>query len=375
MNQYDALVIGAGPAGSTLARQLARKNWCVLLIDREAEGRDRVCGGFLGSEVQTLWPLLGLAEEAKNLPGTAVQTLLLSSPGTRCIETALPGAHGTAVHRADFDRWLCDQAVAAGAVFRAKTSALAIRRSGDSWEAKIAGNKGPEQVSIRAVIRTHGRRQTTAPLSGRSGIFFGCKTVYENCRGLDGRVALHFARNAHVGFDSLGNGRATMCLYTDHARMDAAGGDLDKMMTGLATENPHIGEHLRFAKRAAGWTGCQAQPDNREIFYEDGAFRAGDAVTMVNPIIGGGIPIAMGSAVLLAQLLMEGFAAKSSENAIAAEYARQWKRQFRKRLRYGRWLGRCERSSLATNLLLRLAGAHSAVRDRLVRYSRPALAV
>ena len=42
---YDAIVVGAGPAGSTLARHLARSGARVLLLDRAAFPRDKPCGG------------------------------------------------------------------------------------------------------------------------------------------------------------------------------------------------------------------------------------------------------------------------------------------------------------------------------------------
>jgi len=42
---YDAIVVGAGPAGSTLARILARSGVRVLLLDRAAFPREKPCGG------------------------------------------------------------------------------------------------------------------------------------------------------------------------------------------------------------------------------------------------------------------------------------------------------------------------------------------
>lgn len=42
---YDAIVVGAGPAGSTLARDLARQDVRVLLLDRARFPRDKPCGG------------------------------------------------------------------------------------------------------------------------------------------------------------------------------------------------------------------------------------------------------------------------------------------------------------------------------------------
>ncbi|MCH7523007.1 MAG: FAD-dependent monooxygenase, partial [Chloroflexi bacterium] len=43
--RYDAIVVGAGPAGSTAARTLAREGASVLLLDRARFPRDKPCGG------------------------------------------------------------------------------------------------------------------------------------------------------------------------------------------------------------------------------------------------------------------------------------------------------------------------------------------
>ena len=43
--RYDAIVVGAGPAGSTAARTRAREGASVLLLDRARFPRDKPCGG------------------------------------------------------------------------------------------------------------------------------------------------------------------------------------------------------------------------------------------------------------------------------------------------------------------------------------------
>ena len=47
MERFDAIVVGAGPAGSTAALRLVRAGARVLLLDRERFPRDKPCGGGL----------------------------------------------------------------------------------------------------------------------------------------------------------------------------------------------------------------------------------------------------------------------------------------------------------------------------------------
>jgi flavin-dependent dehydrogenase len=47
MESFDAIIVGAGPAGSTAAYRLSRAGARVLLLDRERFPRDKPCGGGL----------------------------------------------------------------------------------------------------------------------------------------------------------------------------------------------------------------------------------------------------------------------------------------------------------------------------------------
>ncbi len=42
--EFDVVVVGAGPAGSTVAIELARAGWSVALIERQRFPRRKVCG-------------------------------------------------------------------------------------------------------------------------------------------------------------------------------------------------------------------------------------------------------------------------------------------------------------------------------------------
>ena len=53
---HDVIVVGAGPAGSTTARECAEKGMSVLLLDRAAFPRDKPCGGGVTARASDLLP-------------------------------------------------------------------------------------------------------------------------------------------------------------------------------------------------------------------------------------------------------------------------------------------------------------------------------
>jgi len=58
MTTYDAICTGAGPAGATAARALAKKGLRVLLLDRDTFPRDKTCGGGLRPDIMDRFPHL-----------------------------------------------------------------------------------------------------------------------------------------------------------------------------------------------------------------------------------------------------------------------------------------------------------------------------
>jgi geranylgeranyl reductase family protein len=54
-SQYDVVIVGAGPAGSTAAYILSQKGYNILLLDKEHFPRKKLCGGCITAK--TLWLL------------------------------------------------------------------------------------------------------------------------------------------------------------------------------------------------------------------------------------------------------------------------------------------------------------------------------
>ena len=56
---WDVIVIGAGPAGSAATINLVRSGWHVLLLDKAAFPRDKVCGDMISPRSQRALRALG----------------------------------------------------------------------------------------------------------------------------------------------------------------------------------------------------------------------------------------------------------------------------------------------------------------------------
>jgi geranylgeranyl reductase family protein len=114
--RFDAVIVGAGPAGSTAALCLARAGARVALVDRRAFPRDKACGDLVGPRGVRLLAELGVAVGDARQVGDMI---VVGPSGRRALLPAFPGrdypGHALAVSRLALDRALFDAAVVAGA--------------------------------------------------------------------------------------------------------------------------------------------------------------------------------------------------------------------------------------------------------------------
>ena len=95
---FDAVVVGAGPAGSIAALVLARGGARVALVDKATFARDKACGDLIGPRALALMTSLGLTPP----PGREVGEMIVVGPtGRRVVLPACAGRtypdHGIAL--------------------------------------------------------------------------------------------------------------------------------------------------------------------------------------------------------------------------------------------------------------------------------------
>jgi geranylgeranyl reductase family protein len=142
---YDAIVVGAGPAGSTTAHRLARAGRGVLLLDRARFPRDKPCGGGVTERAARLLPFS--IEPVVEDVATAVD-LRLDYGRTITRKGAPPLVYLT--QRARLDHYLAEQAASAGAEFRDGVRVTDVESREDGVSVVAGGERIDGSVLIGA---------------------------------------------------------------------------------------------------------------------------------------------------------------------------------------------------------------------------------
>jgi geranylgeranyl reductase family protein len=127
MTMYDAVVVGAGPAGSHLSYLLARAGRRVALLDAQRFPRDKVCGGGLSRKSIAL-----LDFDIAPVVHRWITGAFLTFQNRAVIVKDMPCAAGCTVLRAEFDQALLARACDAGAHFSGDTKFFDLQSRG-SW--------------------------------------------------------------------------------------------------------------------------------------------------------------------------------------------------------------------------------------------------
>ncbi len=127
MDQFDVLIVGAGPAGSFAAELLAREGVSVALFDGRPPDEPKACGGGVTSKALKAWPHLLEAV------GRTIDELDLYSPSGKYLHLKLDEPFAV-YSRIAFDTFLRERAREAGAtIVNRKVSLRQMKRLEDGW--------------------------------------------------------------------------------------------------------------------------------------------------------------------------------------------------------------------------------------------------
>src|SRR5215510_7707754 len=355
---YDVIIIGAGPAGSTVSTLLARAGLRALLLEKSRFPREKLCGEFITPECMNVFDRLGVRERIYDAGASIIKQWMLFAPDGRGVNVPMKWIadgrqHAIGISRARMDSILLERAREAGVDIREgfHVSPRLGRENGLSLIEGKADGETVERFSAPIVIDASGRNgafssptalaslaSLAAPAAQPASLFegsrlFGCKVHLRAVDGMRELGELFFFRDGYGGMCDVENGRTNLCFITTEATLREAKGDRERLLELTMRSNPAARRRLRNAVIDGEWLGTGPITYGRRR-PTPGVISIGDAGAFIDPFTGSGILLALSSGELAAEAISQAFSEGVSDvEVIAKRYDRLHHAKFSWRFR------------------------------------------
>ncbi len=346
-----AIIAGGGLAGLVAANILGRVGIVCTVIEKKEYPFHRVCGEYISNE--TVPYLKSLRLYPKEFIPSQIRRLQLTSVNGKSAELPLE-LGGFGISRYSFDEFLFKKAKANGVEFILNKEIESIHFEDGNFEIKT----NEQTLNADIVIGAFGKRSKLDVMLNRNFIrqrspYLAVKYHIRTNHPAD-LISLHNFQDGYCGMSDIEDDKSCLC-YLSHRNNLKEFGNIKMMEENVLFKNPFIKTIF-----------CDAdflfdKPETiNEISFstkkpvEDHILMCGDAAGMITPLCGNGMAMAIHSAKIASELIINFCNDKISREELEKNYTREWNSQFAQRLWVGRQIqklfGGIRASDFAVNL-------------------------
>ena len=343
---YDAIIIGAGPAGSAAALMLARAGWSVAIVEKTEFPRRKVCGEFISATNGPLLRALGVEDEFLAAAGPEVRHVgvfakdqVLAAPMPRGPQRGF----GRALGREQLDTLLLAAATRAGATAWQPWRVAQIERHQDDSACTIVGDDETRQLRGRLVIAANGSWERGAESISiarehRATDLLAFKAHFCNSDLAPDLMPLLAFPGGYGGMVHTDRGRVTLscCIRRDASQACRARERephaADAVLAHIKVNCLGVRQALRHASFDNAWLAAGPIRPGRRSVFADGILRIGNLAGEAHPVVAEGISMALQSAwILCSRLIAAGRDCVAAD--VAPTYQADWTTSFALRIR------------------------------------------
>jgi flavin-dependent dehydrogenase len=371
---FEVIIAGAGPAGSSAAIHLAREGRRVLLVEQKKFPRAKLCGEFISPECRRHFENLGVADAMTNSdPASISQTVFYSSHGHHVTipSSWFGGPAALGLSRAVMDDVLLRRARECGVeVIEGATITEPILDHNIVRGVKFKINGDEQQHTAPLTIDATGRariltRKLHAGETRSKAKLIAFKVHLRNTRVAPGACEIYFYRDGYGGLSSVEGDISNLCFITSAEQVKRYHSNPDLVMRELVMQNQRAAHTLAHAQPESEWLSASWERFGRQQpSPAKGLLAIGDSAAFIDPFTGSGMLMAFESGELAADVIIR------NRNAVEADYTAAYLRKFDSRLRISGWLRRAAFKPRLAGFGIALCGASKHFRSRLVRATR-----
>jgi flavin-dependent dehydrogenase len=346
------VIIGGGLAGLISSIQLQHAGLECTLFEKKSYPFHRVCGEYISNEAVPFLRSLNLYPEEFSPP--QISRFQLSAVSGK--SSVLPlDMGGFGISRYVFDEFLSVHARKVGVNVYSNLEVENVTYSGEKFIIQTQVN----QTTADIVIGSFGKRSKMDVTLKREFVrqrspFVGVKYHLRTGHPSD-LIALHNFEGGYCGMSNIEGGKTNLC-YLVHRDIIRQAGTIERMQERVMFRNPLLKRIFEDAE----FLFDKPEVINEISFktksaVEDHMLMIGDAAGMITPLCGNGMAMAIHSAKIASELVIDFAKGVIGRGEMEKRYEAIWKKSFSGRLREGRVIQRLFGSHAASNIAILLA--------------------
>jgi flavin-dependent dehydrogenase len=352
---YDCAIIGGGLAGLTLAIQLAKQHYKIILFEKEQYPFHKVCGEYISLESLNFLERLGLPFQKMNLP--VIKKLMVSSPDGTILKENLPlGGFGISRYKIDND--LQNIAKLLGVIIHEnckveeanlEKDVFHIQASSGKYKSKVCCGCFGKRSNLDIKWKRSFIHKATNKLNNYIGVKYHIQLSFES-----DTIALHNFKNGYCGISKIEDDKYCLCYLTNAANLKESGNSIDQMEKNILSKNPFLENIFKNSTKLYDQPLSISQVTFlQKSQVENNILMIGDAAGMITPLCGNGMSMAMHGSKIAAGFITEFLERKISRQQMENKYSIQWNKTFGKRIKTGRVIQRFFGKNWMTNLFVK----------------------
>ncbi|MGJ8591545.1 MAG: FAD-dependent oxidoreductase [Aquaticitalea sp.] len=340
---YDVIIIGGGLAGLSAAIHLRKHDFNVLLIEKNVYPKHKVCGEYISNEVLPYLDYLGIdvfALGAKN-----ITKFELSSSKNNLVKSDLPMG-GFGISRCTLDEALYLKATVNGVTVLQDT-VMDVHFLNDNFQIETKSN---QEIVSKVVIGAYGKRSSLDVKLNRN--FIKKKSPYlavkTHAKGdfPENVVALHNFEGGYCGVSKVEDNHVNICYITDFEAFKKFK-SIEEFQKEVVFKNNYLKSIFETTDPVfeAPLTISQISFDSKSP-VENHMLMCGDSAGMIHPLCGNGMSMAIRSAQLASDLIINYLNKKIESRALLEKsYTNSWNKNFGSRLKVGHFVANVFRNN------------------------------